>query len=175
MSRRKHLAIRKPSGGIRHVKSELLSPTETRRLMEGASTGLRDAAWGSMLGRIYLTGKISASEFAAGKRWNELAVEYSQACQSPHQPRTAALETHGGTPADPESATGARQARRHHRATAAWLDGRNALRVVGSTAERVVNAVCAEGQAPAGLSELESLQEGLRALSALWSAKRKAR
>ena len=42
MSRRKHLAVRRPSGAISHKKSELLSPTEIRRLIEAASAGLRD-------------------------------------------------------------------------------------------------------------------------------------
>jgi hypothetical protein len=85
MSRRKHLAARAPSGRIaRH--SELASPTAIRRLTDAATAGLRDASWGTTLGRLYLTEKISAGEYAlrlAGRN-AESAVEATcildQAC-----------------------------------------------------------------------------------------------
>ena len=45
MSKRKHLAVRKPGGRIYSYgsqPSELLSPTEVRRLVDGAAMGLKD-------------------------------------------------------------------------------------------------------------------------------------
>ena len=71
--------------------------------------------------------------------------------------------------------TGEREMRRHERASAEYLAGRNALRLVGLEAERVVDSVCARDCALAGFGELNALRAGLQALAALWAAKRKAR
>ena len=106
MSKRKHLAVRKPGGRIYSYgsqPSELLSPTEVRRLVDGAAMGLKDSTWSSTLGRLHLAGKLNASQLAAGKRWAELVSSYSQACQGPRPPRTKPLDAIGGTPADPDS------------------------------------------------------------------------
>ncbi len=106
MSKRKHLAVRKPGGRIYSYgsqPSELLSPTEVRRLVDGAAMGLKDSTWSSTLGRLHLAGKLNASQLAAGKRWAELVSSYSQACQGPRPPRTKPLDAIGGTPADPDN------------------------------------------------------------------------
>jgi len=88
MSRRKPLARRGSTGRIIHNRDpELLPPTEVRRLVEAASAGLRDPIWCSEIGRLHLVGKITSAQFAAAKRWTELAASYSQACQSPRQLR----------------------------------------------------------------------------------------
>ena len=79
MSRRKHLAVRKPSGRLRHdPHSQLLSPTEARRMFDNAAAGLCDPVWGTILGRLYRDGKITCALFAAGKRWCELVADYSE-------------------------------------------------------------------------------------------------
>ena len=177
MSRRKHLAIRKPGGRIYSYgspPSELLSPTEVRRLVDGAAMGLKDSTWSSTLGRLHLTGKINASQFAAGKRWAELVSNYAEASQGPRQPRTKPLDAIGGASADPDSEKGAKEARRHERATANYREGRHALRLAGSEAERVVESVCVQDQALAGFDELGVLRTGLQSLSTWWSARRKA-
>lgn len=173
MSRRKHLAARKPGGRLKPTRDpSLLSPTETRRLFEQASAGLRAPEWGTQLGRLHIIGRINATQFAAGKRWIELTSDYSTACQSPMKPRTTQLDAVGGTQADPDSATGQREARRHERCTMAFLEGRTALRLAGAEAERAVESVCELDCAPVGVVELEALCRGLQALSAYWSAKR---
>jgi hypothetical protein len=174
MSRRKHLAPRYLNGKTRPaLKTELMSPAEVRRMAEAAQAGLRDAMWGTTIGRLYLTGKVSASEYGAAKRWVELVAGYSTACQSPQPPRTAVLDATGGTPIDPDSISGIKQARQHERATASYLPGRHALRLAGPTAERVVGDVVELGQAPAGQGELEALRTGLQSLSRWWADKRK--
>ena len=78
MSRRKSLALREPNGRPQRPP-ELPPPSEVRRLRDAALSGMRDSTWGTELGRLYLVGKITATMFAAGKRWGELAVMYSQA------------------------------------------------------------------------------------------------
>jgi hypothetical protein len=175
MSRRKHLAARGSTGRIISRRDpKLLGPNEVRRLVDAAATGLRDSVWCSMLGRMHLTGKITSAQFAAGKRWTTLVADYAVACQAPPPPRTRSLDASGGTPADPDSAAGVREARRHERASAAYLEGRHVLRLAGAAAERVVDSVCVQDQAPAGFHELDALRAGLQALSTWWSARRKA-
>ena len=88
MSRRKHLAIRKPSGrisGTGNLASELLPPTELRRLLDAAKVGLRDSAWATEIGRLHLVGKVSATQFAAAKKWEQIVSNYSVACRADYQ------------------------------------------------------------------------------------------
>jgi hypothetical protein len=174
MSRRKCMAPRHPCGRSRPSRdTELLSPTETRRLRDAAVAGLRDQLWATTIGRLHLTGRLTTAQLAAGKRWAELAVAYSIACQSPCPPKTRPLDASGGRPSDPDSDAGVKESRRHERATAAYLDGRHALRLAGREAERVVDSVCVQDHAPAGLCELDALRAGLQSLSTWWSARRK--
>jgi hypothetical protein len=174
MSRRKHLAARGATGRIRTVRSaELMSPTEARRLIDVAAAGLRDPVWSSQLGRLHVVGKITASEFAAGKHWAQLVAGYSVACQSPRAPSTVLLDASGGQPTDPDSDVGIKEARRHERASAQFAEGRYVLKLAGHEAERVVDDVVMRDQAPAGFTELESLRTGLSALSNWWLSKRK--
>ena len=175
MSRRKVMAVRHPGGSIKQKPSELMSPAEVRRLAEQASLGLRDAVWSTQLGRIYLAGKVSASEFSAGKHFSELTANYSSACQSPLPPRTPLLERANQHAADPDSEKGLREVRRHERATAQFLAGRHALRTAGPGAERVVEAVVVRGEAPAGQVEFNALRAGLCALSTWWQSTRRKR
>jgi hypothetical protein len=173
MSRRKHLAARTTSGKIVR-KNELLAPTAVRRLFDVAAAGLRDPVWSSQLGRLHVTGKITASEFAAGKHWATLVANYSIACQSPRAPRTVLLDATGGRPVDPDSDAGIKEARRHERASAQFAEGRHALRLAGREAERVVDDVVVRDQAPGGFDEMAALRKGLGQLSAWWgSSKRK--
>ena len=175
MSRRKPFARRGATGRIIQSKdSELLPPTEIRRLAEAAAKGMRDQGWGTQIGQMYLRGKVAASEYSAAKRWNALVADYAVACQAPREPQTASLEARGGTPADPDSDAGVKEARKHRRDAAAFLDGKQALRLAGAIAERVVEDVCILDQAPAGLVELNALRSGLQSLAAHWSARRKA-
>jgi hypothetical protein len=178
MSRRKPLAPRKPSGRVYSYATTrdtaLLSPTQVRRMVDAAGAEARDPLWATMIGRIYLAGKLSATEFAAGKRWSELVASYSIACRSPRPPTTISFDEPGGSGLDVDSPRGECEVIAHERINAAWLAGRNALRLAGRDAERVVDHVCARDCALAGFGELNALRAGLQALAALWAAKRKA-
>ena len=162
MSRRKHLLARGSTGRLlRHDagNTALLSPTEARRLF--------------VLGRLYRDGKINSAQFAAasgGQKGRELLI----ACRSPSRQRITSLDAIRDMPIDPDTTTGAKEVARHEKASAAYIEGRQALRLAGRDAERVADEVCTQDRAPAGLSELNALRAGLAALAALWSAKRKA-
>ena len=173
MSRRKPLAVRMPCGRPRPESRDthLMSPVQIRRLIDAAASESRDPLWASRAGQLHLNGKISSSEFAAAKRWIEVIANYSAALRSPKPPKTVLLDAIGGSP---DGETNEREVRRHERASAEWLAGRDALRSAGGLAERTVSSVCELDQAPAGYAELVALRAGLAALAALWSAKRKA-
>ena len=136
MSRRKHLAARSPSGRLKPA-THLLTPTQIRRLLDFAASEVRHAAFGTQLGRCYLSGQVSATEFAAGKRWAEIVANYSQACRSPPPPRTVSFEA--GLGRSPDSESNEFEVRLHECANAAFLAGRHALRSAGSRAEQVVD------------------------------------
>ena len=97
-----------------------------------------DPVWGTILGRLYRDGKITSALFAAGKRWCELVADYSELLRSPKPPQTVLLDAIGGMSTDPDTESGRREVARHERASAAYLEGRHALRLAGRDAERVV-------------------------------------
>jgi hypothetical protein len=152
-----------------HREVALPPPTETKRLMDAAVAGMRPAEWGSMLGRLYLAGRISETQYAAGRRWCRMIEEYSGACLSPQLPRSATLDPAGGTPPDPDTASGVREAKRHAAMVKSYESGIEALRHAGMASVRVVGAVCEQDLAPVGVSEIEALRTGLSTLATLWS------
>jgi hypothetical protein len=171
MSRRKHLAARTASGTVKRT-NPLMNPTAVRRLVDLAAEETRHAALASMAGRLYLRGKISASEFASGVRWREIVANYSIACRSPPPPKSVLLDAPGGTSIDSNSSE--LEIKRHEHANAAFLAGRYALRSAGSRAEEVVDSVCVRECVPCGYDDYTALRNGLQALLALWSSRKKS-
>jgi hypothetical protein len=168
MSRRKLMVKRESNGRIQR-EPQLPPASEVRRLRDAAMSGLRDPVWGTELGRLYLVGKISAGMYAAGKRWAELAVKYSQALCSPSpDPRAICLDRMGGSITDPDSAEGRREVRRHERAVASFLDAHVALKAVSGPAERTVRSLCERGEMLVGHASLMDLSQGLVALAGFW-------
>ena len=79
MPPRKPLARREPNGRPRRHRDSGPSPTEISRLRDAALAGMKDPIWGTQLGILHLSGKLTNSQLAAGKRWAELARDYSTA------------------------------------------------------------------------------------------------
>ena len=176
MTRRKSLASREPSGKVRRpprADPTLPSPTEVTRLRDAALAGMRDAVWSSPLGWLYLSGRLSGSQFAAGRRWADLARDYSAATQSPKQPRSANLDPAGGQPPDPDSPAGRREAQQHAHTLHQYLAALAMLNASGAPARKAVQAICEQGQMLAGHHQLASLGVGLTALSIFWSKRPK--
>jgi hypothetical protein len=164
VTRRKVMANREASGRVKR-DSHLPSPAEVIRLRDAALAGMRDPVWGSMLGLLFLAGKINALQFAAGKRWNELAADYSRATLAPKQPRSANLDPKGGTPADPDSAQGRREARRQVLTLEDYQEALNVLKRLGGPVLAIVVDICEGGRVPGGFAELQHLKRGLSALA----------
>ena len=168
MSRRKPLAARKPSGQTR-MQQQLLAPAEVRRIRDGVAAGVRPAEWGTMLGWLYLTDKINSMQYSVGKRWADLAADYSEACQSPRMPRSAKFDAGGGSVLDPDCAKGRHEAKRHARMVADYTDGLRVLERAGRRVPFVMRDVCELGLAPDGWESEEALRSGLQELAAFWS------
>jgi hypothetical protein len=163
------MVAREPNGRPqRRTEAQLPSPAEIARLRDAALAGLRDPAWGSTLGRLYLSGKVTGTQFAAGKRWAKLAARYSSAAISPKQPRSAKLAAEGGSPVDPDSAKGRREALQEANLAASYVEALVVLERMGALPRRAVVNACEYGINPVGVSGLHDLQKGLQGLVAWW-------
>jgi hypothetical protein len=134
---------------------------------------MRDPVWATTLGYLYLSGKVTGSQFAAGKRWTDLARDYSAASQSPKQPRSANLDPKGGTPPDPDSPAGLREARQHSQTVHQHLAALELLKLTGDATRRAVADTCELGRMPDGHDQLMALSRGLTVLAAFWAERRK--
>lgn len=56
-----------------------------------ALMGMRDAVWGSVLGYLYMSAKLTEEQFHAGDRWTMLARKYHKVMQGPVDPRSVLL------------------------------------------------------------------------------------
>lgn len=165
--RRAALAKREANGRIQ--REHELAPVTVRRLRDAALTGLRDPEWGTELGRLYLAGKLTSEAYAAGKRWRELAARYSRALCSPSpDPKAIAMERSGSSVIDPDTPEGAREARRHVRAVASFIDAHVALKAAGRGSEVVVRGVCERDETIPGHQAMLALSQGLNALAGFW-------
>jgi len=167
MTRRKNLVHRQPNGQPRRT-AQLPPPSEVSRLRDAALAGMRDSVWGTSLGRLFLAGDITATQFSAGKRWAELSAKYSVACGGPKPARSAALDPDGGSPADPDSLQGRREARRARQTVESYLTASKVLKGMGAATEAAVRDVCDRDLHPVGVIHLRG---GLSALAALWGSR----
>jgi len=162
------MAKREPNGRIQR-EPQLPPPSEVRRLRDAALSGMRDPTWGTELGRLYLVGKITATMYAAGKRWGEMASQYSQALCSPSpDPKAVCFDRSGGESPDPDSYEGRREARRHQRAIASFIDAHAALQTNQPGSERLIRSMCERNEMLLGHESLLSLSRGLSELAGFW-------
>lgn len=95
--KRKSMHRREPNGKPqREAKQqtrqhEMPSPAEVKRLRDAAMIGMRDAIWGTVLGYLHLSGKLSIDQFTAGVHWARLSRFYHRAMEGPRDPRSNLL------------------------------------------------------------------------------------
>lgn len=167
MTRRKTMAQREPNGRVQRVAE--FSVSETRRLRNAAMVGLRDAVWGTELGRLHLTGRINTAQFAAGRKWAECATVYYQALNGPApDPKAIAYEIVKGEAIDPDSREGRKEARRHERAVASMIDARAAVKSTPGASERILRHICERNEMVVGHHEVMSLACALDSLASFW-------
>jgi hypothetical protein len=126
---------------------------------------LRDAEWGTELGRLYLEGAITDSMYGAGKRWREEATSY-RAAIGVFPIRSTSLERGVKShPPDVDSEDGQKQARQEANATERFFEADAVLVGAGTGAENAVRKLCEDDQSLAGMYELRNARCGLLALA----------
>lgn len=70
--RKRKAGDRFPGGKLKSALESRASVSEVRRLTAAMLTHSRDAAWGSVPGRMFLLGQISAAEYDAAKKFSNL-------------------------------------------------------------------------------------------------------
>ena len=158
--------IREPSGRLsrsRFDEDMACSPAQVRRLRDAAAAGMSDPEWGTELGRLFLQGKVSAPNYAAGKWWAVLAVRARRAIDAPKEAPTKAAFVWGigGRDADPDSDEGKKLAARDREDVMEFMAAHGALLGAGMLAERAVRSVCEDRKTVEGHQELISLNRGL--------------
>lgn len=169
-TRRGLVVAREPSGRLqrspaRERDDREISPTEVRRLRDGALNGLRDPEWGSELGRLYLERAISGREYAAGKTWRAQVARF-QGSIGIFPVRSLSGEPTGrAEPPDPESDEGQKQAVKDRDAAETFFEAHTVLLWSGRGAESAVRRLCEEDQAMVGYNELQHARCGLTRLA----------
>lgn len=112
-------AGRKRKQGRRYASGDLVREVETppaaiRRLRDAALAGMQDARWGAEIGRLYLAGRITSEQYAAGCRWADLARRHSAALGARAGTASSSdFNRSQGAPIDPDSDAGLLESRRH--------------------------------------------------------------
>jgi hypothetical protein len=165
--RRAALPKREPNG--RHSRSPLdrivdaHSPTEIKRLRDAALSGLRAPEWGSELGRLLLHGKLTPTQYEAGRRFAVLVREYHSTLGAPDYPKASLNQN-----ARSGHAEGPTEAVRHQQVILAYDEVINALGGYGGRSFLVVKLVC-DGDASVSTADaLRKLTYGLDTLAAHW-------
>ena len=160
-SRRKPLASREPSGRVQRENLGL-SPNEVRRLRDAAVRGLRDAEWGTEIGRLYLEGTLTDAQYAAGKWWSMLAANYAEAIGAKPHPKPIALERGSAShQCDPGSERGLDIAETHKRDVRRFLAVLEALQKHGPIVVKAVRGLCEHDQPPCGYFYFTAMRRGL--------------
>ena len=171
--RKRQAGPREPGGRLARSTAEpdkSYAPAAIKRLTDCAINGVADEAYGTVLGRLYLEGRLSAAQFAAGQRFDRLTRRYLQAIAAPRpDPRSIGLDD-GPRSADidPDSRAGREQTEDHRATIAAMGAARAILAGCGKTAEAAVRGLCEASELPAGWSGHSALTAGLSALAEHW-------
>ena len=167
---------REPSGRLSRSTEDAIdaiSPAAVRRLRDAALQKHADPLWGSEIGRLFLSHKLTSVQFEAAKRWARLGVEYRLAVGAPppHE-RPGTLGTVGvvngsGLGDDPavDTAEGRRLRERRLRSSARW---KPPLPPWAPGWPRRCATSCELDKAPVGVAGLTNLQRGLDVLARLW-------
>ena len=169
MTRRKKLITREPNGRPQR-EARQHSPTEIRRLRDAAMRGLRDAEWGTELGRLFLERKISAPMYFAGKRWREAAEKYRDVIGVFPIKSTSLQRGSLSHDPDPESPAGKKAHKRNAEAEENFMEAHAALVAAGMGAESAVRRLCEEDQVLTGHYDLLKAWDGLLALAVHYGA-----
>lgn len=164
---------RYPSGDRRREeRNNGYAPSAVKRLTDAAIAGMRDPEWATVIGRLYLAGTFTTSQYSAGKRWATVWAEYCVATGIPSpDPKSVVLgEPSRGEPPDPDSDAGRAAAKKAAKARKRFEEARRELLKCGEDAEKSVRAICEGlGKSPSCYEQILATRRGLDALAKLWA------
>lgn len=173
-------AIPKVRGIHRSMRSEkrdlkICAPAEVRALRDSAIAGATDPLWASMVGYLFLTGKIGPPQFAAGRQWTVLASDYRDAIQSPAATSKSPRLERGshGHAVDIDSEAGQLEKRGHESAVRDFNAASEVVLAGGNLDRpeaflRTFRDIVENDLAPAGLDERNKVDEALTRLAYHW-------
>ena len=169
------VTAREPNGRRSRTDPETLrdamSPAQVVRIRDEIAKRARDPTWGFALGTAYLDGKITSSEFSAGKRLDELIAAHRLATSAPSpHPKTSSLEFVGTTtPPDPDSEAGRKDSAKSIKIMSEFKEVRETLTDCGKRVEEDVRAFCdGRGERPTTYEAWLRIKCGLAALVRFW-------
>jgi len=109
--KRKINVERYPSGEAK--PSNEVSPVAIKRLIMAATARMASEEWGSVIGRYFLTGQITQSQYEAAKKFGALAESYDRMMQGPKPPAQCMGERIVSAQIDPFSEAGEAEVERH--------------------------------------------------------------
>ena len=109
--KRKINVERYPSGEAK--REHELSPTLSKRLMMASAARMVDEHWGTVIGRYFLTGQISPSQYEAARKFGSIVEAYDRMMQGPRPPAQSVGEHIKGAEVDPFSEAGEAEVERH--------------------------------------------------------------
>jgi hypothetical protein len=174
MAGRQRLAgQRYPSGDRRRdERSKEYSPSAIKRMTSAAVAGMHDPEWGTVIGRLYLEGKLTSAQYATGKRWAATWAEYCTATGIP-SPNPKSLVIGAPTrsePPDPDSERGQAMTRLAKRAVKRFDAAHAELLKCGMQAEAATRKLCEGlGETLVGHEQFLHAKRGLDALAKLWA------
>jgi hypothetical protein len=177
--RKRQTGIREPAGRLARAAGDPATdyaPAAIKRLTECAIRGVADAAFATPLGRLFLDGQLTATQYAAGRRFDRLIRNHTRALAAPPEPKSRGYDYDPrGPQIDPDSAAGQREVAEHRAIVAAMDEAKAVLASCGKTTEKIVRGLCADGELPAGAAGRVTLSAGLDALADHWGLTRLGR
>ena len=173
MGKRKSNAQRRPEGRIDpRSQPQLPSPSETKRLFDLVLAGVRPPEFGTQLGRLMASGRITPAQFNVGNAWATLVRSYAIACRGPKQPGSIEMDAAGGTASDVDSEIGVKEAGRDRRIVETYLAATQLLKLAPVRSQKTLEAVVVRDEHYGTQSDLAALRAALDILSAFYSSKR---
>lgn len=175
MAGRQRLAgARYPSGDRRRDErtNKEYSPSAIKRMTSAAIAGMHDPEWGTVIGRLYLEGKLTSAQYATGKRWAATWKEYCDATGIPSpDPRSLVIGAPTRSePPDPDSPAGVKATLREDKVRKKFEKAHAILLRCGMQAEAATRKLCEGlGETPLGHEQFLHAKRGLDALAKLWA------
>lgn len=162
---------------VREIGGE--TPSAVIRFVRQSLSECSDQAYGSPLGHLLLQGKITASEFESGRRWDRLSRRYRAAIGAPRSdptttPFRAEIPARAPAPTDVDSEVGRARAEIDAETIAAFHAAHAIVLGCGAEAERDMRRLCEGlGELPAGYEALNRAKDALRRLAVFWGLERR--